>query len=269
MLDTTVVVDGHTIRYLDSDSKGHTVILLHGLGGHARKWLPTISVLSKSFRVIAPDIIGYGKSDKPVTNYPPAYMVSFVKNFIKSAKLKRPHIVGASLGGHVAIEFAAKYQRMISKLVLVSPAGLMKHSTPALDKYILAALYPRKSSVIDALQLMEGTTNPPHKELVNDFIQNMKRTNAKMAFMSSLLCFKNDYTIHKYIKKVKAPSLLVWGHDDPIIPVSYAGKFVAAIPNCKFTTIPNCGHTPYVQYPVLFSDILTDFFRSKRNHNIR
>ncbi len=265
MIDTTTKLNDHTVRYLDSNSNKQPVILLHGLGGCSDKWKSVIDILSASYRVIAPDIIGYGQSDKPVVNYTPTYMVSFVKKFITAIDIENPHIVGASLGGQVAVQFAARYKQYMSKLVLVSPAGIMKRSTPALDQYIMAALYPRESSVSHALQLMEGSERPPSKTLIQLFMTNMKRPNAKMAFMSSLLCFKNSNTIHRHLKKVTTPTLLVWGDDDPIIPVSYAGKFTSVLPNCTFTTIPNCGHTPYVQYPEHFCKILSDFFATQKH----
>lgn len=260
MIDTITKLDGHKVRYLDSGSDKQPIVLLHGLGGCSDKWMPVMDILSSSYRVLAPDIIGYGKSDKPVVDYTPAYMVSFVKKFIVATDLEMPHIVGASLGGQVAVQFAARYKQYMSKLVLISPAGMMKHSTPALDQYIMAALYPHKSTISHALQLMEGGKEPPSPSLVQLFMTNMKMPNAKMVFMSSLLCFKNS-TLHKHLKKVVAPTLLVWGNDDSIIPISYAAKFVSALQNCTFAPIPNCGHTPYVQYPELFCKTISDFLR--------
>lgn len=262
MLDTRTLVDGNSIRYLDSCSPGPPVILLHGLGGYADKWMPVIELLSASYRVVAPDMIGYGQSDKPVADYTPEFLVSFLREFISAVGFERPNIVGASLGGQVAVEFAATNKQSVSKLVLVSPAGMMKCSTPALDAYIMAALYPRENSVAHALQLMEGSQNEPPEKLVKLFISNMRRPNAKMAFMSSLLCFRNSKGVSAYLDRVDSPTLLVWGHDDPIIPVSYASKFREAISRCTFATIPNCGHTPYVQYPDRFADIVSGFLSS-------
>lgn len=262
MENAYTAVDGHSIRYIDTCTPGRPVVLLHGLGGFADKWGRVISMISSRFRVVVPDMIGYGLSDKPVTDYTPAFFVSFLQKFVAAAGLDRPHLVGASLGGQVAAEYAADNTDGISKLILVSPAGIMKHSTPALDSYISAALYPRESSVSHALQLMEGSDRRPNPRLIDSFIANMKRPNAKMAFMSSLLCFKNHPDITPALRRITAPTLLVWGHEDPIIPVSYAGRFTAAIPNCKFIGMNNCGHTPYVQYSRRFADMVIEFLES-------
>ena len=267
MQDTCAMVGGYRIRYLDSDTPGHPVILLHGLGGYADKWIPAISGLSPGYRAIAPDVIGYGQSDKPLTDYTPEYFVTFLKNFIEALHLDRPHIVGASLSGQVAAQFAASYPHMISRLVLMSPAGIMKNSTPALDAYITAALYPRFDSVSHALQLMEGSDRRASPTLVESFIANMRRPNAKMVFMSSLLCFKNYDDITTILYRISCPTLLLWGYDDPIIPISYAAQFAAAIPNCTFTGIERCGHTPYVQYPDLVAKIVTSFLGKPLNQH--
>lgn len=258
MQDRRVSVDDSSIRYLDAGS-GSAVLLLHGLGGYADKWRRVIDKLSDSHRVIAPDMIGYGLSDKPVADYTPLFFVDFLERFIDAAGLERPHIVGASLGGQVAAMFAAIHQEYISRLVLVSPAGLMKVSTPALDAYVMAALYPRPGSVGHALRLMEGSGRDPSWTLISSFMDNMRRPNAKMAFMSSLLCFKNAGDLTPYLNSIEAPTMLLWGYDDPIIPISYAAQFAAAIPDCRFVGLEDCGHTPYVQYPERFAGLVADF----------
>lgn len=258
MQDRRVSVGDNSIRYLDAGS-GSAVLLLHGLGGYADKWRGVIGRLSDSHRVIAPDMIGYGLSDKPVADYTPGFFVEFLKRFIEATGLERPHIVGASLGGQIAAIFAALHQERLSRLVLVSPAGIMKISTPALDAYIMAALYPRPGSVGHALRLMEGSGRDPNWTLISSFMANMRRPNAKMAFMSSLLCFKNAEDLTPYLGSIRVPTMLLWGYDDPIIPISYAAQFAAAIPDCRFVGLENCGHTPYVQDPERFAGLVAGF----------
>ena len=261
-MDRHVVVGGNRIRYLDSGS-GSVILLLHGLGGYASKWHDVTKILSESYRVIAPDMVGYGLSDKPVADYTPDFFVEFLDGFIRATGIGRSHIVGASLGGQVAAMFAAGHRRNVSKLVLVSPAGVMRRSTPALDAYIMAALYPRPRSVEHALMMMEGSGRRPNQRFVSSFIDNMRRPNAKMAFMSSLLCFKNSADVTAHLKKIKIPTMLVWGHEDPIIPISYASRFSRYIPNCRFERLENCGHTPYVQMPERFAGLVMDFLAER------
>lgn len=258
-------VDKHRIHYLDSDTGGHPILLMHGLGGHADKWRGVISVLSDQYRVIAPDMLGSGLSDKPMIDYTPDYLVSFVKKFIGAIGLDRPSVGGSSLGGQIAAEFAVKYPESMSNLILMAPAGIMKHSTPVLDAYVMAALYPRTSNVARALKSMEASGRSPKPWMIDKFVKNMMRPNAKMAFMSTLLCFKNAKSIADILRYISSPTLLIWGHNDPVIPIAYAGEFTSRIPDCTFVDIENCGHTPYVQYPALVADIVRKFLAKPRN----
>jgi len=113
----------------------------------------------------------------------------------------------------------------IRKLVLVSPSGVMKHSTPALDAYIAAALYPNDDSALNAFQMMSGRKEIEDKT-VNGFIERMTLPNAKMAFMSTLLGLSNSQAITEKLQLITIPTLIVWGENDPVIPIEYAQSFI-------------------------------------------
>lgn len=265
MLEQYTRIDGYSIHYLDSDTDGHPILLMHGLGAHAEKWGGVISALSDQYRVIAPDMPGSGLSDKPMIDYTPAYLVSFVKKFIDTIGVNRPSVGGSSLGGQIAAEFAAKYPESISNLILIAPAGIMKHSTPVLDAYVMAALYPRVASVTRALELMEASGQAPKPWMIDKFMKNMMLPNAKMAFMSMLLCFKNAKSVAGILGYISSPTLLMWGHNDHVIPISYASEFTSRIPHCTFVDIKDCGHTPHVQYPTLVADTVRKFLAKPRS----
>ena len=165
----------------------------------------------------------------------------------------------------MAAEFAIKYPESISNLILMAPAGIMKHSTPVLDAYVMAALYPRIANVTRALKLMEASGRSPKPWMIDKFMKNMMRPNAKMAFMSTLLYFKNAKSIAGILGYISSPTLLIWGHNDPVIPISYASQFTSRIPDCTFVDMENCGHTPYVQYPTRVADIVREFLAKPRN----
>ena len=147
MPNKMVYVDGYGVRYLDindSNNSGgkETLLLLHGIGASAERWLHVVPLLKNYFRILIPDIVGFGYSDKPTVEYSINFFVNFVSKFLRQTSVKKTHIMGSSFGGLVAAEFALKFESMVKKLVLVSPAGSMKTSTKTLDEYILAALYP-------------------------------------------------------------------------------------------------------------------------------
>ena len=259
MRENFILVDGNRIRYLESGDSGQTVILVHGLGASAERWVRIIPAFSDHYRVIAPDLVGFGYSDKPSVDYTPAYFTGFLEKFFDAAGIDPSSVVGSSLGGQIAVDFASTHQDLVQKLVLVSPAGLMKHSTPALDAYIMAALFPNKQGAKAAFEAMEGSGRKADRQLINGFIERMNLPNAKLAFMSTLLGLKNSETVASKLVDVLAPTLIVWGSNDPVIPIEYADEFVSSIPDCRFHRMDDCGHTPYFQEPDRFSDVVLDF----------
>lgn len=262
MEEKFVTIDDNKIRYLESGTSDDLIVLVHGLGASAERWEFVIPEFSKNYRVIVPDLIGFGHSDKPLVDYTTEFFTDFLSNFFKKLDIKRTNIIGSSLGGQITAEFTSKNQEVIENLVLVSPSGVMKHSTPALDAYVMAALYPNMEGAKNAFEMMAGPTREIHENIIEDFVKRMKLPNAKMAFMSTLLGLKNADIITKSLQKITVPSLIIWGEDDPVIPVKYADDFVSSIQDCRFYMMDNCGHTPYVDDPQRFSKLVLDFLEN-------
>lgn len=252
-------IDGHKIRYLESGNSKNTLVLIHGLGASAERWDRVIPLFSNSFRVVVPDLIGFGYSDKPTIDYTPDFFSEFLEKFFTVSGVERPNIVGSSLGGQISVEYASKHSQDIEKLVLVSPAGMMKQSTPALDAYIMAALYPNELSAKNAFELMEGSGKSVDASIVNSFIERMQLPNAKLAFMSTVLGLKNSKSITTKLESISIPTLIIWGANDPVIPINYADDFVSAIQDCRFYRMDGCGHTPYVEDPHTFTAKVLEF----------
>ncbi len=257
-----VEVEGNKIRYLETGRSKSTLILVHGLGASAERWINAIPYLEKDHHLIVPDLIGFGLSDKPVVDYTTDFFSDFLKKFLDSVGIKNPNIIGSSLGGQVTAEYASK-NKNIKKLILVSPSGVMKKSTPALDAYIMAALYPNEANAKNAFEMMEGSGLEVDPSIVESFIERMKLPNAKMAFMSTILGLKNAELITNKLQFINVPTLIIWGSADPVIPINHADGFVSSIKDCRFYRMDNCGHTPYVQDPKGFSKIVLDFLNEK------
>ena len=236
------------------------LLLIHGLGASAERWEHVIPQFAKNYRVLVPDLIGFGLSDKPIVDYTTDYLSDFIRKFLKKLNIDSVSIIGSSLGGQIGAEFTYQNNSMVEKLVLISPSGIMKHSTPALDAYVMAALYPSDSSASNAFQIMSGSKNID-KKTIKGFVRRMKLPNAKMAFMSTLLGLKDAEIISEKLVSIKSPTLIIWGENDPIIPIKYAQSFVSEIDDCRFVKMENCGHTPYVEAPDKFYKIVSDFLK--------
>lgn len=260
-------VNGYTIRYLDygtPDAK--TLILLHGIGASAERWSRVIPALSKYFHLIIPDIIGFGYSDKPAVEYTMDFFVDFFKVFLDNLSISAASIIGSSFGGHVATEFAIRFNRMVEKLVLVSPAGMMKTSTPTLDRYIMAALYPVYEHVYGAFREMAYEPDAVSEEIVMDFVNRMRLTNAKYAFMSTVLGIRYAPKMNGRLSNIIAPTLLVWGEHDKMIPLQYAKEYDEILKR-ELVVIKNCGHTPYVEKPTMFNKIALKFLTGRESNS--
>ncbi|MFL6497717.1 MAG: alpha/beta fold hydrolase [Nitrososphaera sp.] len=254
-------VNGYRIRYLeDGPPDGKILILLHGIGASAERWSRVFPTLSRDYRVISPDIIGFGYSDKPAVEYTMDFFIDFFRSFLDNLGISKASIIGSSLGGHVATEFAIRFPQMVEKLVLVSPAGMMRRSNPTLDRYIMAALYPEHQRVYEAFSEMVYDPNTVNQETVMDFLNRMSLPNAKYAFMSTLVGIRYAPDLRGRLSNITAPTLLVWGENDTTIPLAEYAHQYNGIPNMEeLVVIKNCRHIPHVEKPAAFNRIVLKF----------
>lgn len=258
-------VNNYAIRYLDygvinpiKSGATEVLLLLHGIGASAERWLRVVPLLNRNFRIIIPDIVGFGYSDKPTVEYTMNYFVEFLRDFLKSIRIQRIHIIGSSFGGLLAAEFAMEFANIVKKMILVSPAGTMQTSTKTLDEYILAALYPTMENARRAFSDMAYNPKVVTDDIVKDFVNRMKLPNSKYAFMSTLLGIRNTQDLENRLTKIILPTLLIWGREDKMIPSVHAEDYLR-IQNSKLIMIPNSGHTPYTETPSVFAKIALDF----------
>src|SRR5919106_4341215 len=136
--------EGFKIRYDEygKDKQKH-ILFIHGLGSSPLVWRDIPQALSEYFHTIAIDLIGFGESDKPQLNYTISYFVQFIKNFLTQIGIKdkdKITIIGHSLGGYIAIEYAIENKTHIEKLVLIDSSGMLEKPTPLLEQYLDAAM---------------------------------------------------------------------------------------------------------------------------------
>lgn len=263
-------VNSYGIRYLDYDYISHQsddykfLILLHGLGASAERWLPIAPTLSKYFRVIVPDIIGFGYSDKPTVEYTMDFFIEFFEEFLDNVHIHRPIIIGSSFGGYLATEYAIRFNSRVEKLVLAAPAGMMRSSTNVLDQYIMAALYPTYENALRAFMDMAYDPSIVTEDTVRDFINRMRLPNAKYAFMSTLLGIRDSPRLLGRLSKILAPTLLIWGDNDNMIPLQYSKEY-NEIPGSNLVILKDCGHTPFIERPITFSQTILKFLDEQQN----
>ncbi|MFQ5940169.1 MAG: alpha/beta fold hydrolase [Nitrososphaerales archaeon] len=257
-----ITVDGYRVRYIeDGKANAKHILCLHGLGASAGRWIKIMPILAKEYHVVAPDILGFGYSDKPDAYYTMDFFVNFVKKFVKKLKMERVILVGGSLGGHIAIETALTHDNMVEKMVLVSPAGMLKEPTSALNHYIAAAMYPTFENAKKAFQEMSGSKNVD-EIYTRDFINRMQLPNAKYAFMSAIMGDKSAPSLVDRLARIKTLTLIIWGKKDALIPQKFAKQFHSGIKGSELAIMVDCGHTPYFEKPERFCEIVLKFLRN-------
>jgi 2-hydroxy-6-oxonona-2,4-dienedioate hydrolase len=254
------------VRYLATESKGNPVLLIHGLGGSIESWLNNVETISShNLQVIALDLPGFGLSDKPKITYTIKYYTNFISKFIKRLGLDCHSlgIVGNSLGGHIAAEFAINYPEAVYKLVLISPAGALPTSfegTPALHSYIDIVRAKTAQQVKNVLLDIDKNVKSVEYNYAKTLFQRLALPGAKEAFVSAFNGSVKAPRLSDRLNKIKAKTLLIWGKDDEIIPVNFIYPFIK-MKNCRLILLENCGHTLYRNNSVIFNKIVIDFIK--------
>ena len=267
----TVSVWGLNIRYVQA-GEGPVVLLLHGLAASLLTWYCNIDVLADAgYRVIAPDLPGYGDSDKPGhLDYGPVSAADFVYDFSQELGLERFSMVGSSAGGLIAGLFALEYPAMVERMVLVGSGGfgrklswfLRVMSIPVLGGLVYQPWLNNKMGVSKYLFYQ-----PP--AILEELLPEMDRVKllpgARTAMLRSVSSSINLWGLRKeaYIlerlKGFEVPLMTVWGANDIIIPVSHAAAVRRELPESTVRVIPECGHWPQMEKPGQFNPMLTSF----------
>jgi 2-hydroxy-6-oxonona-2,4-dienedioate hydrolase len=248
-------VYGQNIHYFDA-GQGPVVILLHGLGAVKEIWLGNFGALAAKYHVYAIDQIGFGKSDKPLFDYRIATFSDFLYGFMKTQNFSKATLVGNSLGGWIALEFATAHPDMVDKLVLVDSAGLpWQTSGPAIN------LNPAS---LAATRTMLESLFYNKKIVTDDFVQQVfiarAVNNDGYTIQSTVAGFSAENQFEdKKLGSLHVPTLVVWGHDDQLIPLSSGQKLRDSIPGAKLVVFDQCGHVPQIEKPADFNKAVLDF----------
>jgi len=238
----TVEVNGHRIRYFEG-GQGPPLLLIHGLGSSSEDWALILRGLTKAHRVYAPDLLGWGGSDKPRDgDYSIAAETELVRGFMDAVHLPRADVAGLSMGGWVALRLAALHPEHVQRLVLIDSVGL--DFPTALDESSFAPRTMGEARHLLWLQSDEFAKLPDF--VVSDFLRRAIREGWILrASMRSMLT-RRDVMDGK-LGRVTMPVLIVWGTADRLAPPSLAARLHAALPRSRVVMIPGCGHLAVIE----------------------
>jgi pimeloyl-ACP methyl ester carboxylesterase len=265
--------------------RGRPVLFIHGLGSSGyMEWRFNLEPAAVRHRVYAPDLPGFGRSEKPRARYGIQYFTRFVDSYMESRGLRKVAVVAASLGGRVALELALKHPDRVGRLTLVNTLGLGRPSVrmtyglitlPRIGETVMraagSALRWAPSPVIRRVAgRYVGATADLDRTMDDQYLTHLREMYAAQGYNDAYLAtlrslvnprslFGADYDLTKQLPGLKMPVQLIWGADDPLFPVSHATRAHGAIPNCRLTVIEGAGHTPQAERPEEFNRALLSF----------
>jgi pimeloyl-ACP methyl ester carboxylesterase len=245
-------IDGCRIN-LRRGGAGTPLLYLHGASG-APVILPFMEKLAGSFEVLVPEHPGFGLSDEPEWLENIHDLAYFYLDFLGHLDLRNVIVVGASIGGWLALEMAVRDAARIRSLVLVGPAGISAPGVQAADIFLWSPEELVRNLFHDP-KLAEARLAEPVTPGEVDLALKNRHTAARLAWEPRL----HDPFLHKWLHRVTVPVKIVWGENDRILPVAYAREFKRLLPHAEIEIVPNCGHLPQAEQADRFCDSVLRF----------
>jgi 4,5:9,10-diseco-3-hydroxy-5,9,17-trioxoandrosta-1(10),2-diene-4-oate hydrolase len=263
-------------RYWD-EGEGSPLILIHGFADSVETWSRVIGRLADHHRVIALDVVGAGRTDKPKEPMPFPRLARFVRDFMDGLGIERANILGQSMGGGIALNLAIQWPEKVERLVIADGAGLGREmpldlrvcTLPVLGWFLtrttqrLTASFLRKT-VYDPALITDG--------IVRGFCELGTLPGAHAAMLSWLRNNADfggwrEEVVRPVVGKlgsITAPTLVFWGREDRIIPVSHSAVAERGIPDARLHIFDRCGHVPQWERPEEFSSLVIEFLEGRQ-----
>ncbi len=263
-------IDGMQVHYRD-EGTGVPVVLIHGTGASLHTWDDWTATLKENYRVIRMDLPAFGLTGPhPKQKYNIHSYTHFLDTFFSQLRIDSLYLVGNSLGGQIAWNYAADNSNKVKKLVLIDPSGYPTNKKPSfifriaktpIINSILRYITP-KSIIRKNLEQVYFDDQKITDELVNRYHQLALREGNRQAFIDRAKTSFVDNT-HK-LKTLRVASLILWGAQDEWIPVSQGDKFIRDIPSAQLIVLPNTGHVPMEENPQKSVRHAIDFFQKEK-----
>jgi pimeloyl-ACP methyl ester carboxylesterase len=256
---------------------GPAILLIHGIGDNSTTWNTVQAKLAQRFTVIAPDLLGHGKSDKPRADYSVAAYANGMRDLLSVLDIERVTIVGHSLGGGVAMQFAYQFPHLVERLILVSAGGVTKDvnvvfrwaslpmGSEALALLRLPLVLPAVQVAGKVLGAALGTTGLG-RDLPNvlRILDDLPEPTASAAFTRTLRAVVDwrgqiVTMLDRCYLTQAIPVQIIWGTKDVVVPVQHAWMAHSAMPGSRLEIFEGSGHFPFHDDPARFIDVVQRF----------
>jgi pimeloyl-ACP methyl ester carboxylesterase len=269
-----LTVHGHRVGYRTA-GHGPVLLLLHGIADSSATWEPVTPWLSRRYTLVAPDLLGHGESATPRGDYSLGAHASGVRDLLTALGHRRVTVIGHSLGGGIAMQFAYQFPERCERLVLVSSGGLGREvhfllraaSLPGAD-YVLPLLSSRHvvrvgRGVGAALGRVRLRPGGDLDALARGWA-SLDNSGSRQAFLHTVRAViePTGQRVHagdRLYLAAALPTLIVWGERDSIIPLRHGRAAHEAMPGSRFVVFDGAGHMPHVDDPERFAQVLIDF----------
>jgi pimeloyl-ACP methyl ester carboxylesterase len=282
----TLTIDGVNLHYFCGGS-GPPLVLVHGLGSSAAvEFYFNLEPLAANHRVLAIDLPGFGRSDKPILDYTIEVFVKAVRDLMVSEQLETAAVMGVSMGGRVALGLALEAPRMVERLILVDALGVgtprrvlayrllltrglgeltLRGTARALRRMNPATIrrfwgwYLRRPGRVDGIL---------SDERIADHGQLLSTPEYRAAYLSALRSIagmgqlRNGVVVEERLAELTMPTLVIWGRHDHIFPASHAEMARQKIPRARVEIFDESGHTPQMEEPDHFNRVVLDFLQN-------
>lgn len=262
-MEDRVDVDGVKVFY-KAEGKGEPVILIHGNGLSHGQWKYNIEPIARAFTVYAPDLPGFGLSDKPGVEYSLSYYIDFLHSFMDAVGISRSTVVGHSFGGAVVAGFAALHPERVTGMVISNATCI----TPVGASYnkelfsVMLSMMVRSRRIFCRPMFHSGIAS----SLLDDVVLVTDKKESRKAFLMNCQEFMQfNAAFVGSLKNITAPTLIIWGKNDMLLPLSDAQKYHEQIRNSSVMLIDRCGHMPNVEKYMEFNDAILDFLKTVKN----
>jgi pimeloyl-ACP methyl ester carboxylesterase len=268
--------------------RGSPVLFIHGLGSSGYiEWRFNLDAAAEQHRVFAPDLPGFGRTEKPRARYGVPYFTRFIERYMEARGLRSAAVVGTSLGGRIALEMALENPRRVSRLVLVNSLGFGRPNVhmsyglvtiPRLGEAVMNiardALHWAPSQMIRRVAgRLSGASHDLKRTMDDAYLDNLRELysaegyhDAYLATVRSLVrpsaLFGGHHDVTKRLGELKIPVQLIWGADDPLFPMAHADRAHSLIAHSRLAVIQGAGHTPQAERPEEFNRVLRRFLEA-------
>jgi pimeloyl-ACP methyl ester carboxylesterase len=227
---------------------GPPVVLVHGLAGSHRWWLHTVPALRRRFRVLVPELVGFGGS-RPAPRQPAvAELAELLAEWIALRVGGPAHVVGHSLGGQLALHVAARRGESVDRLVLVDAAGVPRRLTLAEAARFLTELAPPRAWGAPAF--------------LPTIAADALRAGPRVLLATTRSLLADD--VRPLLPLIRNRTLVVWGRLDPLLPLSHARQLSRGIAGARLVVLPLAGHNPMVDRPEAFNEVVSAFLAPRQ-----